>query len=162
MINKHIIDERLPKELKKIGLIDSFIKKFNLPRSVLHMTRSELIDRVWVANSIVVIEMSIFPANFSTGNHRVILVDLNFNQIIERGVRACNPSMRRLSVKIKKLAWQLVQSCKVPQRLIVLEIFLTSNCSDMWCVKLSIIDKQITEIFLRVEKGCRKLRIGEV
>ena len=45
-VNEHSIKEILLKELKKIGMVDSFIKKFNVSGPVSHMTGSKLIDRV--------------------------------------------------------------------------------------------------------------------
>ena len=47
-------------------------------------------------------------------------------------------------------------------RLKQLEDSLGSIDIDSWCVKLNMIDEQVTEILLHAEKKCRKLRTGEV
>ena len=98
-INKHAIDRKLPVELRKVGIIEAFIKKFNLLGPVSHVTRSEPIDGAWITSDLVPKEVSIFPTKFEVSDHRVILVDLAFGQIIERGVQIRNPSMRRLICK---------------------------------------------------------------
>ena len=96
-------------------MIDVYIKKFNLSGPASHVTGSKPIDRVWVTNNITPHKVSIFPQKFSVGGHRVILVDLDFDQIIERGVRICTPSMRRLICENKRsvgnynyIAWKLL------------------------------------------------------
>ena len=45
-INKHAVDGKLAKELKRISIIDAYFKKFNSPGSVSHVTGSALIDGV--------------------------------------------------------------------------------------------------------------------
>ena len=45
-INEHVIDRKLSRELKSFGMIDTYVKKFNLLRLVYHIMDSELIDRV--------------------------------------------------------------------------------------------------------------------
>ena len=45
-INKHIIDGKLLSKLKSIRILDTYVKKFNLPTPVSHVTDSELIDGV--------------------------------------------------------------------------------------------------------------------
>ena len=67
-------------------MIDAYVK-FNLPGLASHITGSEPIDRVQVTNNIIPCEVSIFPLKCSVGNCRIILVDLNFDQIIEKGAR---------------------------------------------------------------------------
>ena len=59
-INEHFINRKLLKELKKIRMIDSFIKKFHVPGSVSCTTGSVLIDRVQVSSNLVLRKMSIF------------------------------------------------------------------------------------------------------
>ena len=44
--NEYAIDIKLLAELKRIGMIDSFIKKFNLPGLTSHATGSKPIDKV--------------------------------------------------------------------------------------------------------------------
>ena len=84
-VNEHIIDGKLPAELKRIDMMDVFPKKLNLPRPASHVTGSELIDSALVASDLVSKEVSIYPAKFRVGNYRVILINLDFNRIIERG-----------------------------------------------------------------------------
>ena len=50
-------------------------------------------------NNIIPCKVSIFPLKFSIGDHRIILVNLDFDQIIERGARICTLSIRRLICK---------------------------------------------------------------
>ena len=45
-INKHVVDRKLAKELKRIDMIDTYFKKFNSPGPALHMIGSALIDGV--------------------------------------------------------------------------------------------------------------------
>lgn len=45
-INEHVINGVLPKELKKLGLIEAHVKKFNLPGPASHITGSQPIDGV--------------------------------------------------------------------------------------------------------------------
>ena len=45
-INEHVVNGKLAKELKRIGMIDAYFRKFNLPGPALHVTGSIPIDRV--------------------------------------------------------------------------------------------------------------------
>ena len=45
-INEYAVTGKLVKELKRIGIIDAYFRKFNLPSLASHMTGSALIDRV--------------------------------------------------------------------------------------------------------------------
>ena len=90
-INKYTVTGKLAKELKRIGLIDTYFRKFNLPGPASHVTGSALIDGVWTIDNVIPIAVSILPQKFGTGDHRVILMDFNFNQIVERRVRICTP-----------------------------------------------------------------------
>ena len=36
------------------------------------------------------------PHKFGVGDHRVVLIDFAFDQIVDRYVRICRPQMRRL------------------------------------------------------------------
>ena len=45
-INEHAITGKLAKELKRIGMIDAYLRKFNLPGLASHVTGSASIDRV--------------------------------------------------------------------------------------------------------------------
>ena len=78
-INEHVVDRKLAKELKRIGMIDVYFKEFNSPGPVSHVTGSAPIDGVWVTGNFTPIAVSILPQKFSTDNHRVILVDFDFN-----------------------------------------------------------------------------------
>ena len=71
------MDRALPKVLKNLGLSEAHVKKFNLPSPASHITRSQLIDSVWVSSNITPIAVSVFPHKFGTGDNRVILVDAN-------------------------------------------------------------------------------------
>ena len=46
---------------------------------MLHVTRSKPIDGTWVTDNAMPREVSTFPRRFRASNHRVILVDLDFN-----------------------------------------------------------------------------------
>ena len=98
-INKHVIEGKLPAELRKISVVEVFVKNFNSPGPTSHMKGSKLIDGVWATNELAAKEVSIFLSNFRASNHKLIIVDLDFNQVIERGARMCDPSMRRLICK---------------------------------------------------------------
>ena len=45
-INEYIIDRKLLRELKSIGIIDAYVKKLNLSESASYIMGSESIDRV--------------------------------------------------------------------------------------------------------------------
>ena len=96
-------------------MIDTYFKKFNLSSLASHMMGSAPIDRVWITGNVTPTAVSILPQKFSVGDHRVILVDFNFDQIVERRVRICTPQMRRLIcnnhksvMKYNEIAWQLL------------------------------------------------------
>ena len=168
-INEHVIDGVLPRALKNLGMIEAHVKKFDLPGPASHITGSKPIDGIWVSHDVTPTEVSVFPHRFGVGDHRVILVDFNLNQIIQQSVKICSPSMRRLICENEKsvenynsLASALLKSNKIQQRLEQLEASFNSTDRDRWCVKLNMIDEQITEILLHAEKKCRKLRTGEV
>ena len=80
------------------------------------MTGSAPIDRVWITGNVTPTAVSILSQKFGAGDHRVILVDFDFDQIIERRVRICMPQIRRLIcsnqksvVNYNKTVWQLLQ-----------------------------------------------------
>ena len=77
-------------------MIDTYVKKFNLPWPASYVTDSKLLDGVWIMNNIIPYKVLIVPKKFSIGDHRVIPVDLNFDQVIERGRRIYILSIRRL------------------------------------------------------------------
>ena len=113
--------------------------------------------------------MSVFLYKFRVGNHRVILVDLNLDQIVQQSTTICTPSMWRLICEnenlvetCNNLAMSLLTSNKIKQCLEQLEALLESIDIDSWCVKLNMIDEKVTEILLCAEKKCRKLQTGEV
>ena len=111
-INEHAVNGKLAKELKKISIIDAYFKKFNLPSLALHVISSAPIDGVWTIGNITSTAVSILPQKFGMGDYRVILVDFNFDQIVERSIRICTPQMRRLIcnnyksvMKYNDIAW---------------------------------------------------------
>ena len=168
-INEHVIDGVLSRELKNLGMVEAHVKKFNLPGPASHITGRLPIDGVWVSNDVTPTVVSVFPHKFGVGDHRVILVDFNLDQLIQRNVRICTPTMRRLICENKRsvdtynqLAMNLLTSNKILQRLENLEGLFGSMDMDRWCVKLNRIDEQVTDILLHAEKRCRKLRTGEV
>ena len=120
--NEHVIDGVSPRALKNLGLIEAHVKKFNLPCPTSHITGRLPIDSVWAFNSITPTEALVFLHKFGVGDHRVILVDLNLDQIIQRCANICTPSMRRLIYENKKsvenynyLARSLLTSNKIRQ-----------------------------------------------
>ena len=65
-------------------------------------------------------------------------------------------------MKYNDTAWQLLQFHNIPQRLKVLEAFFDSTDIDLWCVRLNILDEQVTDILLHTKKQYRKLRTDKV
>ena len=55
-----------------------------------------------MTGSIALVEVSIFLQSFSAGNHRIMLVDLDFHQTIERGLRTRALLIRKLIYEFKK------------------------------------------------------------
>ena len=168
-INEHVIDGVLPKALKNIGLTEAHVKKFSVPGPASHATGSQPIDGVWVSGDVTPTAVSICPHKFGAGDHKVILVDINLDEIVQRNVRICAPPMRRLICENKQsvenynnLALSLLNANKISQRLEKLEESLGSIDIDSWCVKLNMIDEQVIVILSHEEKKCRKLRTGEV
>ena len=60
-INEYVVNGKLAKELKRIGMIDAYFRKFNLPGPALYVMGSALIDRVWTIGNITPIAVSILP-----------------------------------------------------------------------------------------------------
>jgi hypothetical protein len=154
-INEHAVNWKLVKELKRIGMLDAYFRKFNLPGLASYITGSALIDGVWITGNVTLTAVSILAQKFSMGDHRVILMDFNFDQIVERRVRICTLQMRRLIcnnhksiMKYNETVWQLLQFHNVLQRLKALEDSFDSIDIDLWYVRLNILDKQVTDILL--------------
>ena len=133
-INEHAVNGKLEKELKRIGMIDAYFKKFNLPGPASHVMSSAPIDGVWTTGNVTPTAVSILSQKFGIGDHRVILVDFNFDQIVERRVRICTQQMRRLIcnnhksvMKYNDTAWQLLQFHNVLQCLKALEASFNST-----------------------------------
>ena len=59
-INEHAVDRKLVKELKRIGMIDAYFKKFNSPGPASYVMGSVPIDRVWVTGNVIPLVVSIF------------------------------------------------------------------------------------------------------
>ena len=78
-MNKYVVDGKLAKRLRKIGLTDSFFRKFNTTGPASHMLGSVLIEGVWSINNITPSTVSILPYKFGTGNYKVILVDFEID-----------------------------------------------------------------------------------
>ena len=95
-INEHVEEGILAKELKKIGLINVHTKMFKQVGQASHITGSDPIDGIWTSSNLNASAVSILPHRFSAGDHRVILVDFDLDQIMERNTRICRPEMRRL------------------------------------------------------------------
>ena len=121
-VNEHVTTGNLLIELKRLGLVEAHVRKFNSPGPASHVTGSDPINGVWVSDDAVPAEVSILPYKFGAGDHRMILVDFDLDQIIERRVNICAPSMRRLICENKKsvkncddLASQLLTSNNVQQ-----------------------------------------------
>ena len=60
-------------------MVEVFARKFNSLGPVSYATGSEPIDGVWVTNDLVPKEVSILLVNFRVRNHKVILVELDFD-----------------------------------------------------------------------------------
>ena len=69
-INEHVLNGKLPKELKRIGMIEAHVKKFNIPGPASHITGSEPINGIWVTDDITPTEVSILPHKFGAGDYR--------------------------------------------------------------------------------------------
>ena len=95
-MNKHVVDRKHAKRLRKIGLTNSFFRKFNTASLASYTLRSAPIDGVSSTNNIIPSIVSILPHKFGTGNYRVIIVDFEIDQIIGSRVRICTLMMRRL------------------------------------------------------------------
>jgi len=132
-INKYVVDSKLAKSLRQIGLTEAFYRKFRKASPALYSSRSMKIDSVWLIDNIIPTNVSILPYKFSIGDHRFILVDFNINKIIGRRVKIYSP-----------LITQLI--CK--------------NQSTVDKYSLRVVE--LTGILLNAEKGCKKLRIDEV
>ena len=74
---------------------------------------SELIDRLWVINNVIPSELLIFPQKFSISNHKVILVNLDFDQIIESNVRRYTLLIRRLICENEKLQLYSIETSTI-------------------------------------------------
>ena len=54
------------------------------------------IDGVWFIDDMLSTHVSRLPHMFGAGDHRVILVDFDINDLIRSKMKICIPSMRRL------------------------------------------------------------------
>ena len=86
-INEHVAYDKLAKEWKIIDIFDIFFEKFNSASQVFHMLRSASIDEEYPTGKTTRTAVSIFPYRFGAGSNRIILVDFQFNQVVERRVR---------------------------------------------------------------------------
>ena len=102
-INEHVIDGVLLKALRNLDLIEAHAKKLNLPGLASHITSRKPIDSIWVSPDVTLAEASMFLYKFGVGDHRVILVDFNFDPIIEQSTNICTLLMRKLICENKKL-----------------------------------------------------------
>ena len=89
-----------------------------------YISSSKQIDRVWMSNRVIPSSVVVFPHRFRVGNHRVILVDFNWNDIIGRRINIYKLNMRRLIFKkaliIKKYnqrAVELLREYEISERL---------------------------------------------
>ena len=79
------------------------MKKFQQSGPASHVTGSDPIDGVCRMDNVTSLEVLILPHKFG-GDRRVILVDFDLDQIVERQVRICRPQMRRLICENKRSA----------------------------------------------------------
>ena len=114
-VNEHAEKGKLAKELKRIGLVNSNIKKFNQSELASHASRSDPIDKTWIWSNKSALAVTILPHKFEAGDYRIILADFDLDQIVERKVRIYGPQMRRLVCRNKILvlnwnatAWKLL------------------------------------------------------
>ena len=101
-VNEHATEGLLAKELEKLGMMNTCNKMFNQAGPASHITGSDPIDGTWASSNLSALAMSILPQKFGAGDHRVILVDFNLDQTLERNVRMCRPKIRRLTCENKK------------------------------------------------------------
>lgn len=168
-VNEHATEGLLAKELEKIGLMSTYHKMFNQAGPASHIAGSDPINGIWASSNLSASAVSILPQKFGAGDHRVILVDFNLDQILERNTRICRPKIRRLICENKKsvanydaIAWKHLQFHNIPKRLKDLEESFEYEDRDRWNIRLNMIDEQVTETLLHAEKKCRKFRMGEV
>ena len=60
-------------------MIDTFFKKFNVAGPAVHVLGSVPIYGMWSTSNIAPSSMSLFPHKFGAGDHRVFLVDFEFD-----------------------------------------------------------------------------------
>ena len=159
-INEHVEEGILAKELKKIRLMNMCTKMFKQVGPASHVTGSDSMDGTWTSTNLTASAVSILPHRFSAGDHRVILVDFELDQIIERNVRACRLKMRRLTCENKNsvtnynaLVWMQLQFHRIPERLKELEDSFKHIDGDRQNVRLNIIDEQIIECLLHAKNA---------
>ena len=77
-----------------------------------HIKGSDPMDGIWTSSNLNTSAVSILPHRFSAGDHRVILVDFDLDQIMERNARICGPKMRRLICENKNSDTPLIHLFK--------------------------------------------------
>ena len=65
-------------EVKRIGVIDAYFEKFSSPGLVLCIKGNLLIDRAQTTRNATPSVVLILPCKFRSSNHRVILVNFEF------------------------------------------------------------------------------------
>ena len=90
-INECTISRKLPKELKEIRIIGLFAKKFNAPGPASYAIGSKLIDGVQVIINLVWKKVLIFSQHVGASSHRVMLVNLKLDRIVEKETQNMQP-----------------------------------------------------------------------
>ena len=73
-----MVKGKLAKQLKNLGLIETFCTKFNLEGS---LGGWHQIDRVWYTGKIVPTAVTICPYHLGAGNHKTYVIDFQMNII---------------------------------------------------------------------------------
>ena len=113
-INKHSIKEKLPKELKRIGMVESFTRKHQVASLASHAKGSNLIDRASVVKDLALEKVSILPQSFRVGVLRVMLINLNVKKILEHSMRRLISKNLTSVENYNNLALELLKSNKMP------------------------------------------------
>ena len=80
---------KLVLQLQKLGLVESYNKKFKNLGPTSYFRGSQKIDGIWYARNIVPTAVSISIFHFGVGCHRAYVVDLQMKSIIDNIATLC-------------------------------------------------------------------------
>ena len=165
--NDKVFDGLLSKELMADGieLREAVHSVKPGPGPKTHFRGTDSIDGIWHTPDLELCSASYLPFDSDMGDHRPVLAD--FTQASVLGVRlphVAHPAARRLNSKIERIRSKYIKDLEekfrryqILERLQKIAADAAFPASREAVEALEKIDKEMTKLMLRAEKGCRKL-----